>query len=155
MDSPKALAAVRRHGGPAGWLRWYWREPNRRRAEMEPVLNTIGMAAHYSPNPRSKEMGIDFPFDLETGEWRPEVWRRWRAWDPVIMVDRYGSRLRRLRLGYIASGTPDQYQPILGARALHPNRLQPPHPHRYHEVEDTQTDIEHRHHRGRPLLPPP
>src|SRR2546427_3928921 len=51
MDFPKALAAFGRHGGPAGWLRWYWREPNRRRAEMEPVLNTIGMAAHYSPNP--------------------------------------------------------------------------------------------------------
>src|SRR5207249_3712328 len=90
MDFPKALAAFRRRGGPAKWLRWYWQEPNRRREEMAPVLNTIGMAAHYSPNPRSKEMGIDFPFDLETGEWRPDVWERWRAWDPVNMVDRYG-----------------------------------------------------------------
>src|SRR2546428_6406048 len=31
-------------------------------------------------------------FDLHTGEWRPEVWERWRRWDPVNMVDRYAQR---------------------------------------------------------------
>src|SRR5438128_11862926 len=79
MDFPKALAAFRRRGCPAKWLRWYWREPNRRRAEMYPVLNTIGMAAHYSPHPRSKETGIAVPFDVEAGEWRPHVCARCRA----------------------------------------------------------------------------
>src|SRR5439155_424673 len=118
-DFPKALAAFREHDGPAKWLQWFWRQPNRRLREMEPVLNTIGMAAHYSPNPKSREFGIDFPFDLETGEWRPEVWARWRRWDPVNMVDRYAPRLRRLRLVYIDCGTKDQYNLIWGARVLH------------------------------------
>src|SRR5437667_6934333 len=86
---------------------------------MAPVLDTIGMGAHYSPNPRSKEMGIDFPVDLETGEWRPDVWERWRAWDPVNMVDRYGPRLRRLRLVYIDCGTQDQFNLIWGAGPFH------------------------------------
>src|SRR2546428_8776660 len=82
-------------------------------------------------------MGIDFPFDLETGEWRPEVWRRWRAWDPVIMVDRYGSRLRRLRLVYIDCGTQDQYNLIWGARTL-PRKLLDPHIRHAHQgFEDT------------------
>ena len=41
------------------------------------------MAAHYSPNSLSKEMGVDLPFDLKTGEMLQEVWNRWLAWDPV------------------------------------------------------------------------
>src|SRR5438445_11641796 len=98
MNVHNALAACRRLVCPAKLLRWYWLEPNRRREEMYPILNTIGMAAHYSPNPRSKELGIDFPFDLETGEWRPDVWERWRALDPVKLVDRYVDRFRRLSI---------------------------------------------------------
>ena len=67
MDFAKALAAFRERGGPKRWLDWYWRQPNRRKNEFYPVLNTVGMAAHYSPNTRSAELGTDFPFDLETG----------------------------------------------------------------------------------------
>lgn len=119
---------------------------------MYPVLNTIGMAAHYSPNPRSKEMGIDFPFDLETGEWRPDVWRRWRAWDPVNMVDRYGARLRRLRLVYIDCGTQDQYNLIWGARTLHRKLLDRHIRHVYQEFEDTHSDIDYRYDVSLPLL---
>ena len=152
MDFPKALAAFRRRGGPAKWLRWYWREPNRRREEMYPILNTIGMAAHYSPNPRSKEMGIDFPFDLETGEWRPDVWERWRAWDPVNMVDRYAPRLRRLRLVYIDCGTQDQFNLIWGARTLHRKLLDRRIRHVYQEFEDTHSDIDYRYDVSLPLI---
>jgi len=118
-DFPKALAAFREHGGPKRWLEWFWRQPNRRRSEFYPVLNTVGMAAHYSPNPRSPELGIDFPFDLETGAWRPEVWERWRRWDPVHMVDRYWRSLRRLRLVYVDCGTKDEWNLHWGARVLH------------------------------------
>src|SRR2546428_13801387 len=151
MDLPKALAAFRRRGGPAKWLRGYWREPNRRREEMYPILNTIGMAAHYSPNPRSKELGIDFPFDLETGEWRPDVWERWRAWDPVNMVDRYGARLRRLRLVDIDRGTPDQLNLISGARPLHPKLPHRPVRHAHHRGAGTPS---HHHHPDVGRLPP-
>ena len=119
---------------------------------MAPVLNTIGMAAHYSPNPRSKEMGIDFPFDLETGEWRPDVWERWRAWDPVNMVDRYGPRLRRLRLVYIDCGTQDQFNLIWGARTLHRKLLDRRIRHVYEEFEDTHSDIDYRYDVSLPLL---
>jgi S-formylglutathione hydrolase FrmB len=152
MDFPKALAAFQEHGGPANWLRWYWRQPNRRKEGMYPVLNTIGMAAHYSPNPRSKELGTDFPFDLETGEWRPEVWARWRRWDPVNMVDRYASRLRRLRLVYIDCGTTDQYNLIWGARVLHKKLLARKIKHVYEEFHDTHSNISYRYDVSLPLL---
>src|SRR3989442_425325 len=117
-----------------------------------PYINTSGTPAHYSPNQRSKEMEIDFPFDLETGEWRPEVWRRWRAWDPVNMVNRYGSRLRRLRLVYIDCGTQDQFNLIWGARTLHRKLLDRHIRHVYREFEDTHSDIDYRYDVSLPLL---
>lgn len=151
-DFPVALAAFREHGGPARWLRWYWRQPNRRRSEFHPVLNTIGMAAHYSPNPRSAELGTDFPFDLQTGEWRPDVWDRWRAWDPVTMVDRYARNLRKLRLVYIDCGTKDQFHLIWGSRALHEKLSRLRVKHVYEEFEDTHSYITHRYDVSLPLL---
>ena len=144
MDFPKALAAFREHGGPAGWLRWFWRQPNRRLEGLYPILNTIGMAAHYSPNPRSPTMGIDFPFDLETGEWRPDVWARWRRWDPVNMVARYAPSLRRMRLVYVDCGTRDQYNLIWGARTIHRMLLDLRIKHVYEEFDDTHSYITYR-----------
>ena len=35
------------------------------------------MATHYSPNPTSKELGLDLPFDFGTGEILEKVWNRW------------------------------------------------------------------------------
>ena len=152
-DFPKALAAIRQHGGPKRWLNWYWRQPNRRKSEFFPVLNTIGMAAHYSPNPKSKELGIDFPFDLETGEWRPEVWRRWKAWDPVVMMmDRYGRNLRRSRLVYIDCGTKDEWNLIWGARVLHRQLTERRVRHVYEEFDDGHLNIQFRYDRSLPLL---
>ena len=152
MAYPPALAAFRQHGGPARWLRWFWRQPNRRRSELAPVLNTIGMAAHYSPNPRSPDLGTDFPFDLATGEWGAEVWARWIAWDPVILVDRYARSLRRLRLVYIDCGTKDQFHLIWGARALHDKLSRLRVKHVYEEFDDTHSYITHRYEVSLPLL---
>lgn len=151
MDFAKALAAFREHGGPEKWLRWYWRQPNRRKSELFAALNTIGMAAHYSPNPRSP-MGIDFPFDLETGEWRPEVWERWRAWDPVNMIDDCYRNLRRLRLVYIDCGTKDEYNLIWGARALRAKLAAHRVKHVYHEFDDGHMNITYRYDVSLPLL---
>ena len=102
------------------------------------------MAAHYSPNPRSPTMGIDFPFDLETGEWRPEVWARWRRWDPVNMLAQYAPSLRRLRLVYIDCGTKDQYNLIWGARVIHRKLLDRRINHVYEEFDDTHSFITYR-----------
>jgi len=151
-DFPKALAAFREHGGPRRWLRWYWRQPNRRRSDLFPALNTIGMAAHYSPNPRSPELGIDFPFDLETGAWRPEVWRRWKAWDPVVMLERRWRALRRMRLVYIDCGTRDEWNLIWGARVLHRRLTERRVKHVYEEFDDGHLNIQFRYDRSLPLL---
>ena len=151
-DFPKALAAFRERGGPEKWLDWFWRQPVRRKSDLYPVLNTIGMAAHYSPNPRSPHLGIDFPFDLETGAWRPEVWERWRRWDPVHMVDRYWRNLRKLRLVYIDCGTKDEWNLIWGARVLHRKLTAYGVKHHYEEFEYGHLDIQYRYDVSLPLM---
>jgi hypothetical protein len=119
-DVPGALDAFREAGGPAAWLERYWADPNRRRARHMKPLTVVGMAAHYSPNPDAPaaHLRIDWPFDLDTGEFRPAVWERWRAWDPVHMVDRHADHLRKLRAIYIDCGSRDEYALHWGARAL-------------------------------------
>ena len=151
-DFPKALAAFRERGGPAKWLNWFWRQPVRRKSDMYPVLNTIGMAAHYSPNPRSPHLGIDFPFDLETGAWRPEVWERWRRWDPVHMVERCWRNLRKLRLVYIDCGTKDEWNLIWGARVLHRKLEAHGVRHHYEEFDYGHLDIQYRYDVSLPLM---
>ncbi len=119
-DWPAALDAYRAAGGPAAWLDAYWKDPNKRRESHAKPLDMIGMASHYSPNREApaKDLQIDWPYDLETGEFRPEIWERWRAWDPVNMVDDHAANLRRLRAIYVDCGTTDEFGLHWGARAL-------------------------------------
>src|ERR671924_2275416 len=85
-DFPKALEVYRRAGGPKRWLDHFWNKPNRHQQKDGPPLNVLAMAAHYSPNPKSKQLSVDLPFDLKTGEMLQDVWNRWLSWDPVRMV---------------------------------------------------------------------
>ncbi len=114
----EAMDAWREAGGPAKWLDRFWSEPARRKKKYGKPLNMLAMSAHYSPNHNSPHLGIDFPFDLETGAFRPEVWERWRAWDPVNMVPRHADALARQRLIYVDCGSKDEFALHWGARAL-------------------------------------
>jgi enterochelin esterase family protein len=117
-DLTPALDAFREAGGPTAWLDAFWSDVNRHRGKHMKVLNALAMAAHYSPNPESPHLGIDFPFDLATGVFRPEVWERWRAWDPVNLVEKHAEGMRGLRLVYLDCGKKDEFTLQWGARAL-------------------------------------
>lgn len=148
----ETLDAFRKKGGPAKWLKKYWADPNRQRKNYMSILNLFGMSAHYSPNPKSPHMGIDFPFDLETGVFRPEVWKRWRKWDPVNMVSRYAKNLKKLRLIYVDCGSEDEFTLHWGARALvaelRRHGLKP----YYEEFKDGHMNIAYRYDRSIPML---
>ncbi len=119
-DFPGALDAFREAGGPAAWLAQYWADPNRRRTRHMKPLVVIGMAAHYSPNPNAlpSHARIDWPFDLDTGELQPAVWQRWRALDPVNMVEAHAANLKKLAAIYVDAGTRDEWALHWGARSL-------------------------------------
>ena len=79
------------------------------------TLNILAMAACYSP---ASEAGFELPFDMRTGELRPEVWEKWLQFDPVMMLDdpRYLDALKQLKGRYLDAGTRDEFFLHLGAR---------------------------------------
>jgi S-formylglutathione hydrolase FrmB len=151
-DFSDALDQFREAGGPAQWLSRFWADENRHRRKYHKPLNVLAMAAHYSPNPASPTMGIDFPFDLGTGVFRPEIWARWRDWDPVNMVPRYAAALKKLRLIYVDCGKKDEFTLQWGARglvaALRAHGLAPHH----EEFDDGHMSIQYRYDTSVPML---
>jgi S-formylglutathione hydrolase FrmB len=119
-DFVEALDAYREAGGPAAWLEQFWRDDNKHRGKHDKPLELLAMATCFSPDPRApaESAHIDWPFDLETGAFRPAAWEKWRGWDPVNMVDHHLEALRSLRAIYVDCGTTDEYALHWGARAL-------------------------------------
>jgi enterochelin esterase-like enzyme len=151
-DFPKALEAFLNAGGPKKWLENFWEHPEERRGHYHEALNTFAMAAHYSPNKRSKELGVDLPFDLKTGEFNEKVWKRWQKWDPIRMVEKYKDNLKKLKLIYIDCGTKDQFNLIWGSRILHSKLNKMGIKHYYEEFEDTHTNVQYRYDVSLPLI---
>jgi enterochelin esterase family protein len=111
-DFPKAIDQIRKHGGLEEFVAAWEKMPKRLAGNLHAAVNTIAMASCYSP--RGKK--IDLPFDLKTGEIRQDVWRRWKAWDPVDMLDGHARDLKTLDCVFIDCGTRDQFALHHGAR---------------------------------------
>ena len=142
-DFPKFLNAIQKAGGLEKWWSEFEARPKKESRDMDAV-DILAMAAAYSPNPAAQPFPIDFPFDLETGELKPDVWARWLALDPVRMADRYADNLKRLRLLFIDCGTRDEFNLHFGARIL-VNKLKALGvPHEYEEFDDGHMNVQYR-----------
>jgi len=113
----KALDKFSKAGGPAKWLDQFWADEKPENRKDIETLDKLAMSACYSPNPQM-ELGIEFPFDLETGTFKPSVWEKWRNWDPIHRVARYRDNLQKLKQIYIDCGSKDEFALHWGARAL-------------------------------------
>jgi len=118
-DLPKAAAALAGAADAAEWL-----EGMKRRAREtklagadHPVLNVIGMAAHYSPR-ADAPLGLELPFELPSGRIRDEVWARWLEHDPVRFVPRLLDGFRTLGGLFLDCGTRDEFNLRWGARMV-------------------------------------
>jgi S-formylglutathione hydrolase FrmB len=111
-DFPKAIDLLRKRGGVAKFLKAWEKMPKRLAGDLHAAVNTIAMAACYSPRGES----FDLPFHEATGELRPAVWKRWKALDPVEMLDRHARDLKKLRCVFVDCGTRDQFALHHGAR---------------------------------------
>ena len=109
---------------------------------------TIGMAACYSPN----GSGFDLPFDLETGEMREDVWKRWLEHDPVRLVPSYEENLRSLKLLYLDAGTRDEFNLDIGARILSTKLKELDIPLIHEEFDDGHFNISYRFDRSLELI---
>lgn len=110
-DFAKAFRLIK--GDPVGFMRNFW-STEKHGPDAHAALNTIGMAACYSPNGES----FDMPFDLATGAIRSDVWERWLQHDPARLVEKYVENLKSLRLLFIDAGTRDEFALDIGAKVL-------------------------------------
>ena len=151
-DFPKALAVFRKAGGPKKWFEEFLQKQNKYQDEDDlAALNILGMAAHYSPNVKS-DLGVDFPFDLETGELRQQIWDRWLSFDPVRMIESYRESLAKLKLIYLDCGIRDEFNMIWGCRTIHSKLTGMGIEHRYEEFDGGHKKIGHRYDVSLPLI---
>ncbi len=112
----RTAARIAKAGSVAQWVEEFEAVEKKRSSDFD-AINTFGMAAAYSPDP-DKPFGVGLPFDLESGELLPDVWRRWRENDPVNMVrcPEHADALRSLKLLFLDCGSEDEFQLHLGMR---------------------------------------
>jgi pimeloyl-ACP methyl ester carboxylesterase len=157
-DFPKALEVYRRAGGgdrgdPKKWFEEFWQKPNKHQDPDDmTALNILGMAAHYSPNPKSPYLGCDFPFDLETGEIMQDVWNRWLCFDPTRLVAKYQENLKKMKLIYIDCGIKDEFNIHWGCRILHSKLTKMRIRHFYEEFPGGHSKISYRYDVSLPMI---
>ena len=150
-DVPKFCSEVQRAGGLAPWFEAFQAKAQKKHDDLT-VLNILGMAAAYSPNPKSEPFGIDLPCDLDTGAFRDDVWARWLEWDPLRLVERHADALRSLRLLYLDCGVRDEWSLHLGAR-LFARRLKALSiAHEHQEFDDGHMNVSYRYDVSLPKL---
>lgn len=119
-DFPKFIVALQKYGkGHAAVRNFINKEVNYlqpKSSGFHILINTIGMASCYSPNPKRKEYNFDIPFNIYTGEIIPEIWNKWLKFDPVRQVSKYKNNLKKLKLIFVDCGTRDEFNLHAGAR---------------------------------------
>lgn len=124
-----------------------------RNGTFKSILNTLAMAACYSPNPDAASgVGFDLPFNEYDAEMIDEVWQRWLQWDPAFLVERHAEALKSLRLLYLDVGVADEFNLQFGARIFCKRLRQLGIEHSYQEFDDGHMNIPYRYDNSFPAL---
>lgn len=150
-DFGPAIRSFRKAGGLEKWYRKFHAAP-RKRTEEFAALDVVGMAAAYSPNPSAPPTYCDLPFDPETGEIRAEVWAKWKAHDPLALLERHVDALKSLRLLFLDCGTDDEFYLDLGLRQFVRRLKALGVKHEHQEFEDSHMNIPYRYDVSLPKL---
>jgi S-formylglutathione hydrolase FrmB len=117
VEFPAALRGLVNHDmDPQKFLDQFFAKPVLK-GDDHAVLNTLAMAACYSPNPEAP-LGFDLPFELRAGRRIDAVWQRWLAFDPLQMVDSCVGNLKAMELLHLECGMKDQFHLQWGLRQL-------------------------------------
>lgn len=142
-DIAKAAQHLRKSGGVAAFLQAFAGKRKKSSQDMTTMM-VVCMAQCYSPDLDEPVIRAQLPVDLDTGRWRPEVWQRWLAFDPVQMVDHHADALRSLRLLFLDAGTSDEWCLDLGHRALAARLRELGVAHAFEEFDGGHMDIDWR-----------
>ncbi len=117
-DFPGALETIRTAGGLELWWKAF-RQGRDLSGSDHAVINLLGMACAYSPDPAATPLPCELPVDFDTGALRPEVMEKLLAFDPVRMVPRCREALLGLEGLWLDVGRRDEFRLQVGARLLH------------------------------------
>jgi hypothetical protein len=119
-DLATACRAYQQAGGPEAFLAQLFQDPSTLGGPHSPAgagLLVAAMGACYSPS--VEEPGaFELPVDWRTGALQAEVWKRWKAFDPVARVatEEGAAALRRLKAIEITASAQDEWALDQGAR---------------------------------------
>ena len=119
-DLAKACREYQKHGGPEKFLEKLFEDPTVLKGPTDAsgaALLVAGMSASYSPVDAAPG-AFELPFDWETSELRPEVWARWKRFDPVarLATAEGAGALRRAKVVEVTGSTSDEWFLDQGAR---------------------------------------
>lgn len=119
-DIPRLMDAVRDHGSVEALVDAHRKAIKKKDSRWFGPMSMLALASVYSPR-EDAPLGIELPFDLERGALKPEVLKRWLAWDPVRLVDNEACQeaLRKMRLVFVDCGSRDEHFLHWGALAFH------------------------------------
>lgn len=143
-DFPATIREFRKAGGPKEWFNLFQKSKNKSAKRFMEPLNILAMAASYTPNTDSETMGIDFPFDMNTGELLDDVWEKWKKFDPARTISWNIQKMREMDAVYLDVGSEDEFNINIGMRKMHrileENKVE----HFFEEFEDGHFNITYR-----------
>ncbi len=116
-DFAKTLQVLHAAGGVVPFLENFFAGTPRHK-HWHSAMSTLAYAQAYTPNLDVPVLMADLPFDLQTGEFVPDVWARWLACDPVRACAHHADALRSLDLLYLDAGISDEFGLNFGHRIL-------------------------------------
>ena len=134
-------------GGVNKWYGNYMKSTNKMAKQNMKPINVLAMAAFYSPNPASETLGIDFPFDLETGEMIEPVWEKWKKVDPARNIRDNLETLSGMKGLFLDVGYSDEFNINFGMRIMHKILEQNSVEHVFEEFEGGHFNITYRYER--------
>lgn len=143
-DFPDTVNEFKRAGGPEKWFDEFKSSVNKMKNKYMKAINVLAMSAFYSPNPDSKTMMIDFPFDLETGELLDHIWDKWKPFDPARDISANIEKMRGMDAVYLDVGSEDEFKINFGMRKMHRILKDNNVDHFFEEFEDGHFSISYR-----------
>lgn len=143
-DFPDSIKEFRRAGGVKKWFEEFSMNANKSKKKYMAPLNTLAMAAFYSPNKNSGNMSIDLPFSIETGELLDDVIETWKKFDPARNISENLDKLREMKAIYMDVGSEDEFRINFGMSKMHrildDNSIE----HFFEEFEDGHFNVSYR-----------
>lgn len=143
-DFPESIRAFKKAGGVRKWFEEFTGNVNKTRKRYKAPLNTLAMAAFYSPNKDSDDMMIDLPFRLETGELLDDVISKWMRLDPARNISENLGKLRDMKAVYLDVGGEDEFNINFGMSKMHSVLEEKSIEHFFEEFEDGHFNINYR-----------